>query len=136
VPGNHDSCHPAWEQTVDHLERQGWSDVFEVVEPNTALLELPGGRQVAVCHFSHTSRPGDRWERWKHHNRALPLVHGHNHARQKVTLPSRAAQRSAGAQGQAVWGLTQIHIGWAAWRQLAPAPAVEELVNEEAPVSR
>ena len=49
---------------------------------------------------------------------ALPaLLHGHNHARQKVTLPSRRAQKALAAQGRGAWGLTQIHIGWAAWRQ-------------------
>lgn len=131
VPGNHDACHPAWKQTEEHLRAQGWHDVFEIVEPNTTLLEFPGGRQAAVCHFAHGA---GMWPEWHHTNRALPLVHGHNHSRQKVTLPSRSSQRRSAAAGQLAWSLTQIHIGWAAWRQLAPAPAVESLINEEAPL--
>lgn len=132
VPGNHDAVHPEWEQTEEHLKAQGWFDVFEVVEPNTALLELPEGQRAAVCHFAHTTH-GERWQRWKHTNHALPLVHGHNHARQKVTLPSRRAQKALAAQGRVAWGLTQIHVGWAAWRKLAPVPAVEALIAEELP---
>lgn len=130
VPGNHDAVHPRWEQTQEELEAQGWFEVFDVVSPNKALLELPGGQQAAVCHFAHGA---PMWEEWHHHNRALPLVHGHNHARQKVTLPSRGAQRRQAAQGRSAWGLTQIHVGWAAWRQLAAAPAVEQLIAEELP---
>ena len=115
IPGNHDNPHPMFGPEGRRREG-GWSEVFEIAPAMETFVKV-GEHIVPACHYPHSER---RQAAWRHEaaDQALPVLHGHTHARKALS--------------RTLDGWLQLNVGWPAWRRLAAAPAVLELLNTEA----
>lgn len=109
VLGNHDYAHPG-------IYRDAWkwhalyARVFDLVAPFARARVM--GREVALSHFPyHRDRGEVRHVQWRLPDQGLPLLHGHTHGTERLTVtPWFDPEDSA---------TVEVHVGLDAW-DLAP----------------
>lgn len=101
IAGNHDPAHPmnrdAWKWT------KAFAEVFEHVAPFARVRVL--GREVMLSHFPYERDRGPmRYAQYRLRDEGLPLLHGHTHGTERLTVLNRA-------EGPRV----EVHVGVDAW---------------------
>lgn len=107
IAGNHDPVHP--------MNREAWkwaarfADVFEHVSPFARIKVL--GREVMLSHFPYErDREKPRYMQYRLRDEGLPLLHGHTHGTERLTVTGSRVE---------------VHVGVDAW---ALAPVSDEQV--------
>lgn len=124
ILGNHDPAHPMYSDSHKWMPR--YLEAFESVQMAASRkVTLSDGTKTRVL-LSHFPYAGDgdlkedRATQFRLRNEGMPLLHGHVHSREHLTLaPVNDSSRAALA--------AQIHVGVDAWG-LAPAP-LERIVE-------
>lgn len=99
VLGNHDRAHPLNRNGHDYLRHYG--DVFDTVQ-TAASITLGDGWRAMASHFPYEGDRGDeRFTEWRLRDSGRPLVHGHTHGEERLTLTAA--------------GTPQVHVGLDAW---------------------
>jgi len=122
IAGNHDKVHPMHRDAHKHLRR--YLDVFDSVA--SAARRRVEGREVLLSHFPYYRDRGEpRHTQWRLREEGLPLLHGHTHGQEKLTVTP-------------TWGvgltrprpIVEVHVGWDAWGRLVTLDDVAELLQE------
>jgi calcineurin-like phosphoesterase family protein len=115
ILGNHDPAHPMNREAWKWSERFGV--VFEQVAPFARTKVL--GREVVLSHFPYERDRGEtRYAQWRLRDEGLPLLHGHTHGEERLTVTPRPAP--AGSPGR-----VEVHVGVDAW---GLSPVTDEVV--------
>lgn len=110
VLGNHDKAHPmnrdAWKWTLPY------ADVFEFVAPFARVKVL--GREVMLSHFPYErDRNEARYLQYRLRDEGLPLLHGHTHGEERLTVSTTL--RPLSATRTLVRPRIEVHVGVDAW---------------------
>jgi calcineurin-like phosphoesterase family protein len=124
ILGNHDPAHPMHREA--HKYQKSYFRAFESVQMAARRkIHMPDGstQQVLLSHYPYVGdgerhRDEDRDTQWRLSNEGLPILHGHTHTTEKVTV--------AAAPGGGPAAL-QIHVGLDAWG-FAPV-SLDEIVT-------
>ena len=123
VAGNHDGVHPMNRDSHQHF------DIYTAVFSSVGTVGYrkvyvrDESRRVVLSHFPyHSSCSGEgdrerRFDQWRLRDEGRPVLHGHTHSPEKLTLSSN--------------GTPQIHVGADAWalRPVSPEQIAEILSN-------
>lgn len=143
ILGNHDAAHPMYR---DAHKRQGDYWAFDSIAP--AARRRVNGAEVLLSHFPYERDRGEtRHAQWRLRDEGLPLLHGHTHGTERLTLTTDVEEHF----GQTVsWGYTdgtqrhvrvgrkfvvgrprvELHVGQDAWDgQLVRLETVAELLG-------
>lgn len=118
VLGNHDPAHAMHSEAHSWLGR--YYHAFESVSlAASRKVTLPDGtkHRVLLSHFPYTGDgelKEDRDTQWRLRNEGLPLIHGHVHTDEKLTL-SLLTQSGNGEGPYVMQVAPQIHVGVDAW---------------------
>ena len=104
VAGNHDKVHPLNRNAHKHQRR--YMEVFDSI--CTAARMKINDHEVRLSHFPYRADRGDepRYMEWRLPNYGIPLLHGHLHTPDVLSLDE---------------GTLQVHVGLDAW-SLFPVP--------------
>lgn len=99
VLGNHDAAHPM------HSESYKWEDRYREAFKSVGTMRRRriAGKEVMLSHFPYDGDGAkeDRGDQYRLRNKGIPVLHGHVHSKDQVTVSSQ--------------GSTQIHVGVDAW---------------------
>jgi calcineurin-like phosphoesterase family protein len=115
ILGNHDAAHPMHRNAHHKLRQYLWA--FESVA--MAARRRVEGEEVLLSHFPYRrDRNEARHNQWRLRDEGLPLLHGHTHGEERLTVDS-------GLLGLLGRKTTELHVGLDAWEmQLVPLEAV------------
>lgn len=136
VLGNHDAAHPMHRDAPRYLRR--YLEAFEHVA-SAARIRVEG-REVLLSHFPYErDRHETRHAQWRLRDEGLPLIHGHTHGPERLTVSAPhvaiAAPRRVGSvpyrRFEAGAKRVEVHVGLDAW-DLKPVrlETVAELLEE------
>lgn len=110
VPGNHDGIHPMNRDSHRHFGI--YTAVFSSVQVAGYRKVVVGNetRRVVLSHFPYHSNHEfeQRFNQWRLRDEGRPLLHGHTHSAQKLTVSPN--------------GTPQVHIGVDAWNLSPVSP--------------
>jgi calcineurin-like phosphoesterase family protein len=106
VLGNHDRAHPMYRDA--HRWAPAYASVFEWVTP--AARTKVQGVEVLLSHFPYERDRGEtRHAQWRLRDEGLPLLHGHTHGTERLTVtPPWRADRVEVHVGVDAWGLAPV----------------------------
>jgi len=121
ILGNHDAAHPMHRNAHHKLRQYLWA--FESVA--MAARRRIEGEEVLLSHFPYRrDRHEARHSQWRLRDEGLPLLHGHTHGEERLTLEGSTVDNPFG------WLLggkptVEFHVGLDAWdMQLVPLETV------------
>lgn len=119
ILGNHDPAHPMYRDAHKWLRRYFAYDVFEHVAASARVKV--DGVQALLSHFPYGRDRGEtRYAQWRLRDEGLPLIHGHTHGPERLTVTP--AHWSRGPR-------VEVHVGLDAWDlRLVPDYAVHDLL--------
>lgn len=118
ILGNHDPAHPMHSEAHRWLAR--YYQAFDsVAQSATVKMTLPNGsrHRVLLSHFPYTGDgelKEDRDTQWRLRNEGMPVIHGHVHTDERLTL-SLVTQSGNGEGPYVMQAAPQIHVGVDAW---------------------
>lgn len=110
VTGNHDGCHPMYRNAA---KCAAWYLSCGIASVQPFARRKVAGRNVLMSHFPYSGdhTANDRYTQYRLRNEGVPLLHGHTHTREKVSLhvapEPRATQVHVGIDA---WGLRPVHL--------------------------
>lgn len=115
VEGNHDLSFPG--MRGHHSKQRAALEVFETVMLHDQIRTAIG--PIMISHFPYTGDHGpDRYTQWRLRDQGIPIIHGHTHGTEKVTLSAN--------------GTIQVHVGVDAWgMQPVPLSVILEMITTE-----
>lgn len=114
VLGNHDHAHPLNRNA--HKWHRAYAEVFEFVAP-FARLKVQG-IEVLASHFPYDrDREAVRFPEFRLRDEGFPLLHGHTHGPERLTIDVRHPSR------------VEVHVGIDAWVRLVTDAEVAELLR-------
>lgn len=103
ILGNHDKAHPMYRDA--HRWQTAYAEVFELVAPFARVKVC--GIEAVLSHFPYyRDREEPRFLQWRLRHEGLPLLHGHTHGAERLTV-----SRFSGPKGPTV----EVHVGVDAW---------------------
>lgn len=107
IAGNHDPVHPMNRQAFKWAAR--FAEVFEFVAPFARTKVL--GREVMLSHFPYERDRGKpRYMQYRLRDEGLPLLHGHTHGEERLTVTSVHDFFNGGFAAR-----VEVHVGVDAW---------------------
>lgn len=86
IAGNHDPVHPM--SSKAHKHTPDWLKVFHSIQSQTFIKMM--GQKIPVSHFPYTGESGSRTEdrhiQWRMRDVGTPIIHGHTHATDPVSI--------------------------------------------------
>lgn len=122
ILGNHDRAHSMHRDA--HKWQRQYLDVFESVQ--IAARRRVNGQNVLLSHFPYErDRDEKRYAQWRLPDEGLPLLHGHTHGKERLSLST--VHSSWDSPHERV----EIHVGLDAWG-LKPVPleTIADLLNK------
>lgn len=117
VWGNHDGGHPMHRDAHKFVRR--YLEVFESV--NSAARRRIYGREVLLSHFPYErDRDEVRHTQWRLRDEGLPLLHGHTHGDERLTVTD-SWTGTRGPRRARIANRVEVHVGLDAW-DLTPVP--------------
>ena len=109
ILGNHDRPHP--------LNRNGRGYLAEYMSVFRSVQLFDQVREFSLSHFPYDgdNTEDERFAKWRLRDGGRPLLHGHTHSKQKVSLSAK--------------GTLQIHVGVDAWRRPVSLHEVREILH-------
>lgn len=132
IAGNHDRCHPMHRDAHKHLQR--YLGVFASVA--SAGRRRVNGQEVLLSHFPyHRDRDEVRYAQWRLRDQGVPLLHGHTHGDERLTVERAELYAFGRARAYEIVTTTpELHVGVDAWN-FTPV-ALEQVAELLATVTR
>lgn len=117
VAGNHDRCHPmhrdAHRRQAAYLTTGGGPFVATL----SGARKRIGGEDVLLSHFPYLrDREEPRHLQWRLRDEGLPLVHGHTHGEERLTVtPAMMTDPWHGEPEEVAPRRIEVHVGVDAW---------------------
>lgn len=124
IAGNHDAVHPLYRDA--HKRLGEYLPAFASVA--SAARRRIEGREVLLSHFPYErDRDEIRHAQWRLRDEGLPLLHGHTHGDERLTVTD--AWSYFRGESVAKEDRVELHVGLDAWGlQLVPLDTVADLL--------
>lgn len=113
ITGNHDLAWPGHRDS--HKWQRGFMEVFDSVQP--FARRKMRGRDVMLSHlpYSGDHSATDRHSAYRLRDLMMPVIHGHTHGTEKLSISSLMGNR-------------QVCVSWEAWERPVAQHEIEELI--------